>query len=136
MHKTKLAASVAIVSLFFGNFALAAESNKDIDTLRAEIQNMKQVYEKRIANMEAQLGRVEKKRNQTPVSSGKKAPTTSSRRILSNSFNPSVGLILNGTYSNFSSGTSEIPGFGMGEEGERGKEGPAIGESEMNFSDL
>ena len=32
MHKTKLAASVAIVSLFFGNFALAAESNKDIDT--------------------------------------------------------------------------------------------------------
>tara|TARA_B100000700_G_scaffold170071_1_gene187806 strand:+ start:340 stop:1695 length:1356 start_codon:yes stop_codon:yes gene_type:complete len=134
MHKTKLAASVAIVSLFFGNFALAAESNKDIDTLRAEIQNMKQVYEKRIANMEAQLGRVEKKRNQSPVSSGKKAPTTSSRRILSNSFNPSVGLVLNGTYSNFSSGTSEIPGFGMGEEGERGKEGPAIGESEMNFS--
>ena len=42
MHKTKLAASVAIVSLFLGNFALA-ESNKDIDVLRAEIQNMKEV---------------------------------------------------------------------------------------------
>ena len=121
MLKTKLAASAAIMSLFFGNSVLA-ESNKDIDVLRAEIQNMKQVYEKRIADMEAKLGKVEKKRNQTPVSTGKKAPTKSSRRILSNSFNPSVGLVLNGTYSNFSSGTSEIPGFGMGEEGERGKE--------------
>ena len=40
--------------------------------LRAEIQNMKQDYEKRIADMEAKLGRVEKKRNQAPVSSGKK----------------------------------------------------------------
>ena len=133
MLKTKLAASVAIMSLFLGNSVLA-EPNKDIDVLRAEIQNMKQVYEKRIADMEAKLGKVEKKRNQAPVSTGKKAPTKSSRRILSNSFNPSVGLVLNGTYSNFSSGTSEIPGFGMGEEGERGKEGPAIGESEMNFS--
>ena len=59
MLKTKLAASAAIMSLFFGNSVLA-ESDKDIDILRAEIQNMKQVYEKRIADMEAKLGRVEK----------------------------------------------------------------------------
>ena len=30
--------------------------------------------------------------------------------------------------------TSEISGFGVGEEGERGKEGLSIGESELNFS--
>ena len=62
MLKTKLAASAAIMSLFFGNSVLA-ESNKDIDVLRAEIQNMKQVYEKRIADMEAKLGKVEKKQS-------------------------------------------------------------------------
>ena len=133
MLKTKLTASTIIISLFLGTSVLA-ESNKDIDVLRAEIQNMKQVYEKRIADMEEKLLRVEKKRDQSSVSTEKKTPITSNRRILSNSFNPSVGLILNGTYSNFSSGSSEIPGFGIGEEGERGKEGPAIGESEMNFS--
>ena len=62
MLKTKLAASAAIISLFFGTSVLA-ESDKDIDILRAEIQNMKQVYEKRIADMEAKLVRVEKKRD-------------------------------------------------------------------------
>ena len=60
MLKTKLAASAAIISLFLGNSVLA-ESNKDIDVLRAEIQNMKQVYEKRISDMEEKLLRVEKK---------------------------------------------------------------------------
>ena len=60
MLKTKLAASAAIMSLFLGNSVLA-EPNKDIDVLRAEIQNMKQVYEKRIADMESKLVRVEKK---------------------------------------------------------------------------
>ena len=97
MLKTKLAASAAIVSLLLGNSVLA-ESDKDIDILRTEIQNMKQVYEKRIADMEAKLVGVQKKRNQTSVSNGKKVPITSTRRIFNNSFNPSIGLILNGTY--------------------------------------
>jgi len=56
------------------------------------------------------------------------------RRVYNNSFNPSIGIILNGTYQSFSSATSEIKGFGVGEEGERGSEGMSIGESELNFS--
>lgn len=61
-------------------------------------------------------------------------PASSSRRIFGNSFNPSIGVILNGRYSNFSRDDSEITGFAVGEEGERGREGISIGESELNFS--
>lgn len=63
-----------------------------------------------------------------------KAGSSSGRHIRSNDFNPSIGVILNGRYSTFSGETSEISGFAVGEEGERGSEGLAVDESELNFS--
>ena len=53
---------------------------------------------------------------------------------LNGSINPSIGIILNGKYNNFSQSSSEIKGFGVGEEWERGREGLLIDESELNFS--
>jgi len=128
--KTKLAASAALVTCLFSTSALAAS---DVEALRAEIQEMKQAYEGRIADLEAALAKVEEtqKKIKQPVSA---TPATAQRTIFDNSFNPSIGVILSGKYSSFSSDDSEIAGFGIGEEGERGREGLALDESELNFT--
>ena len=133
MLENKLVVSATLITLLSSTSALAA-SDKDIETLRTEIQKMKQVYEGRIADLELKLAKVEKIQDQAVASSKEATPATSGRRILGNDFNPSIGVILNGKYSNFSAESSEVAGFGVGEEGERGREGLAIDESELNFS--
>lgn len=54
----------------------------------------------------------------------------------SNDFNPSIGLILNGTYGQFTHDPDDyaISGFPLGEESDPGTRGFAIGESELNIS--
>lgn len=130
MLKNKLAVLAALTMMLSSPLVLAG-SDEDIEALRAEIENMKQAYESRITDLESKLAGLEQARdakNQTELA------TRASRRIFNNDFNPSIGVILNGKYSSFSAGSSEIAGFGVGEEGERGSEGLAIGESELNFS--
>lgn len=132
MFKTKLAASAALITFLSSTSALAA-SDSAIDALRDEIRSMRQAYEGRIADLEAKLAKVEQKQDEV-VETASAVPATSKRSIFGNRFNPSIGVILNGKLSNFSRGSSEIAGFGVGEEGERGREGLAIDESELNFS--
>jgi hypothetical protein len=142
MTKTKFAASSALIALLLSGTALA--SDKDTQELRAEIEAMRQSYESRIADLEAKLSKVEKATanqvavKQAPAVASKeenKQPEAVARRpVFDNSFNPSIGVILNGRYSNFSTDTSELKGFGIGEEGERGTEGFGLGESELNLS--
>lgn len=54
----------------------------------------------------------------------------------SNAFNPSIGLILNGTYGQFSQDPSDyaISGFPLGGESDPGTRGFSIGESELDLS--
>jgi hypothetical protein len=54
----------------------------------------------------------------------------------SNAFNPSIGLILNGTYGQFSKDPADyaISGFPLGGESDPGTRGFAIGESELGIS--
>jgi len=84
--------------------------------------------EDRVKDLEAKLAELEKKGS---TSSNNISENT---KIYGNEFNPSIGIILNGRYNNFSAKTSEMPGFARGEEGERGREGILIDESELNFS--
>lgn len=51
-----------------------------------------------------------------------------------NSFNPAIGVVLNGTFAKFSEKDNKIKGFAVGEEGLRGSEGLSLGESEISFS--
>lgn len=81
---------------------------------------------KRISQLEAKIENSQS--NQSQI--GKKF----NRKIYSNVFNPSIGIVLNGQYSSFSKDSSEFAGFAVGEEGERGDERFSIGESELNFS--
>lgn len=111
--------------------ATHAASDEDIAAIRQEILQMKQAYESRIAELEAKLSAVEAEKPQKPALTAEKE---AGRNIYDNRFNPSIGVILNGKLSSYSSADSEIAGFGVGEEGERSREGFAIDESELNFS--
>lgn len=140
--KLLLAASAAV--LLNVSPALAA-SDADLASLKAEIQSMRDAYESKIEQLEQKVGTLSTQQNQTAAkvatvepAAGKpiatQTPATTQRSIKDSSFNPSVGVILNGKYNNFSEDEGEIAGFAVGEEGERGSEGLGIGETEINFA--
>lgn len=136
MRNPSFAAVAASITLLSSTTATYAASDTDIQAMKAEIQSMRQSYENRIAELESKLSKIE---NQKPAAQQAVAPAPvsarqSARTIRDNSFNPSVGLILNGKYSGFSEDNSAFAGFAVGEEGERGKQGFGIDESEFNFS--
>ncbi|MDA0901939.1 MAG: hypothetical protein O3B09_00820 [Proteobacteria bacterium] len=120
-NKTKFIATVAVASSLLCNNAFAAPDNS-VNSLKKELDAIKSTYEKRISDLE------------TKLSNDRIFSPRSSRNIYSNRFNPSIGVILNGKYANFSKKNSEIAGFGVGEEGEREAEHFSLGESELNFS--
>lgn len=131
------AASVAILS---ASPAFAAD-DADLKALRAEIAAMKQAYESKIDQLESKVQSLEAQQNQTAEkistiepAAGNSIPATSQRKINDNSFNPEIGVILQGKYQSFSENENEFAGFAVGEEAERGKEGLGIDETELNFS--
>ncbi len=129
-----LCMSAAAIALF-GAPAFAADA--DIEALRAEINNLKQTYEGRIAELEAKLENVEQVQQKTvaqPTIPAPNTPATARRGIYDNSFNPSIGVVLNGQYNQYSSDEGDIAGFAVGHEGERPKEGFAVDHTELNFS--
>ncbi len=136
MRNPSFAASAAL-TLLFSTTAFAA-SDSEIQAMKGEIQAMRQTYERRIAQLESKLSKLEGQKTgaqQVAAPAPVPVPTRqSARNIRDNSFNPSVGVILNGRYSSFSEDGSGFAGFAVGEEGERGREGFAIDESELNFS--
>lgn len=116
-----------------------ASNTNEVEALRNEIQLLRKQYEDHIADLEARLAKIEASKvddkQQEITQMHAPAPvTTGSSPAGVNSFNPAISVILNGKYSHFSNNTSEIAGFGIGEEGERGKSGFAVDESELNFS--
>ena len=132
MFKPKLAVSAVWIAMLFSVSAVEAQDN-DVEALRTEILKLKQAYEARIAELESRLDKVEKTRSET-VSSSPARPATAKRLVKDNSFNPSIGLILNGQYNQFSSDEGDISGFAVGHEGERPREGFAVDHTELNFT--
>lgn len=142
--KLLLAASTAVLL----NVSPAlAQSDADLSAIRAEIQAMRDAYESKIEQLESKVETLESKQNSTTqqvqqveqtqatvASNVSSVPATSRRSIKDSSFNPAIGVILNGKYNNFSEDSGDIAGFAIGEEGERGGEGFGIDETELNFS--
>jgi hypothetical protein len=126
-----LTVAAIAVPVFLASAPLAAADKQNLQKLLTEVQALKKTYEGRVATLENKLKSLEQQKGNT-AKSGK--PASSSRSIRSNAFNPSIGLVLNGRVSSFSEKSSEIAGFGVAHEGERGREGLAIGETELNFS--
>lgn len=136
----KLLLAVSSAVIMSASPAFAAD-DATLNALRAEIAAMKQAYESKITALEHKVQSLETQQTQTAEkvakvepAAGNNIPATSTRRSNGNSFNPEIGMILQGKYQAFSENESELAGFGLGEEGERGKEGLGIDESELNFS--
>ncbi len=122
------------IPLFYHMSAFAA-SDQEIEALRKEIQAMRSEYENRILQMEKKLAEMEAKDSQTKSTYSKsKDKSFPSRAVYNRNLNPSIGAMLGGRFASFSSDEDGIPGFALGHEGERGKEGLSLGETELNFS--
>ena len=125
-----------------------ADEAADIKAIRAEMAALRKSYESRISNLEQQLSKVAAGRASTgsdslmasapvatqPIESSVSALRGGKPAALSSAFNPAIGVILNGRYSSFDNGGSEFAGFAVGEEGERGREGLSLDESEIMAS--
>jgi hypothetical protein len=126
-----LRAAVIAAVLACLTVAPVSAQNTTIQDMRNELRQMRQAYESRISALESKLQKVASQNTETQK---KSRTASSSRTVHDNSFNPSIGVILNGKISSFSANSSEFSGFAVGEEGERGRKGLAIDESEFNFS--
>ena len=126
-------AAFAASTLFVAPAARAQSSGPPVtEALLDEIRSMKRSYQERLKALEDKLSAIERT---AAKSGGTPAPAGSGEtQARDNRFNPSIGVVLNGKMSAFSKGTSGIPGFAIGEEGGRGREGLAIDESEISFS--
>ena len=137
----KLLLATSAVAILSASPVFAAD-DVNLQTLQAEIQAMRQAYESKIEQLEQKVEKLSAQQNQTaaqvtaiePATGDTLPPATSKRRIADNSFNPEIGVILQGNFKSFSEDQSEFAGFAVGEEAERGNEGFGIDETELNFS--
>jgi hypothetical protein len=120
-----------VASIFLTSSIAVAANASDLEKALKEVRAIKQSYEQRIQLLEKQINLLSQTKSQSDERSTPASPHFITK---SNAFNPSVSAILNGTATSFSRAASEIEGFGVGEEGERGSEGLSLGETELNFS--
>ena len=100
---------------------------------------MQSAYETKIRELENKVETLEAKQVRTdekvaavePAAGRPAVPATSRRQVNDNSFNPEIGVILQGKYQGFSEDDGDIAGFAIGEEAERGTEGLSIDETEL-----
>ena len=125
-------AAIGLPVLFAVSLAEAQSGPPTAEELAAQIDALKQDYEKRIAALEAQIAAM---KAMPPAAAGKAAPAARVyKRTGDNSFNPSIGVVLNAMYSEYSEDGSSLPGFQLGHESERPDEGLALGHSEVTMS--
>jgi hypothetical protein len=114
----------------------AADAN--INAVRQELEQLKQQYLAKIAELEQRLQYAEEQTDEAVEETQDLAVELSqqSNRTAPNTFNPGIGVILNGKYLSQSPGDYEfaLPGFFLGEEPGPGEAGLALGESEVNIA--
>jgi len=132
LKKPLTAALSAAMLISLNTKTILAES--DIDLIREEINQLKQSYESRISDLESKLESAIQALDSKVQTVDQSASASGGRVIRDNAFNPSVGVILSGTYREHATTESEIAGFAIGEEGERPDGGFGLNHSEFNFS--
>ena len=128
-QRTLCAAGIALM------LAPPAQAADDLSSIRAEIEQLKQQYEKRITDLETRLQAAEAKAEsaqQTASAPSAPAPAPASS---TNSFNPDVSLILQGQYANLGKAANgQISGFLTPEGQARPPKGFSIDGAELMFS--
>ena len=127
-----------------------AASDKDLDEIRAQINELKASYEARIQALEQRLKAAEQKAQQAqaearkandtaqevanaPLPTPAPAPAAASGVA---AFNPAVSAVLQGTYFNLSQDPKKfaIAGFPLGGDAGPPRRGFSLGESELAFT--
>jgi hypothetical protein len=140
--------------------AAAPAGAQDLQSVRREIQEMRQLYDSRLAQMKADYEtrikdmeqRLKSAEDATAVATDKAvaAQQTAAQAAQAgpadaaigtsknsdNAFNPAISAVLDGKFGVFSTNpnTYKIPGFMLGDETSPGKRGIALGESEIGLS--
>ncbi len=122
--------TTALSTLAFNSPAHAAD---DIQTLSQELKAMKANYEQKISSLESRINQLEAEKKTAPPAANV-AVTNAAPPSNPNSFNPAIGVVLNGQFGAFSQKDSNISGFAIGDEGERPSKGFSLGESELSFN--
>jgi hypothetical protein len=114
---TRFEPIAALLALTCASFPALGETTDDAATLRAELQALKSDYDTRISALEARLAELES----SPAASAALPPTPppvaaeagGGARSTASAFNPSLSVILGGTYTNVSEdpGTWQMSGF-------------------------
>jgi hypothetical protein len=135
--------TAAIVLLAMGLPAAAANaqtSGDEVAELRQMIIEMRDDYERRISELEARLDEAERDARGAKREAGEAfelaeeaAIQQSAGSSAPNTFNPAIGAVLDGGYSDVGAGWEEIPGFQPAGEIGTGETGFSPGEVEINL---
>ena len=123
---------IATVMLCSAPYCLG-DNKSTLVEIQSELERIKLDYENRIADLEKKIKRLESAPNREKMTVAER-PRQHPKARKVKKFNPAIGLVLNGKMTGFSESVSEFTGFAVGEEGERGREGIGIDESEVSFS--
>ena len=122
----------AIALTFLLPAAAKANDSEELETLRAEIQQMKKNYETRIQSLETRLQQTVTVADQADKKADEASVIASSKPTSSNALNPDISLILSGTYANRSKDSNyHITGFQAGGGVGPGTRGFNLGETEL-----
>lgn len=107
----KIFLGAAITAFYAYPCHALATSDADLQAIREEIRQLKAVYERRIAALEARLQAAENASASTPVET---VARTNATPTMANRFNPEISLTLNGTYGQLQQNPAVAPtGFTM-----------------------
>ena len=111
---------------------LSADINKEVQDLKNEFKQIKEIYENKIEELEAKIEKLEHEKDDHEEHASKSNESHDSHESHSEENSFSIEAVLNGKYTSFSrSGEVAPKGFGTAHEGERGREGLQIGESQL-----
>jgi hypothetical protein len=134
-RKNAFAVAVGAALSFSSSLSLAA-TEPELRALREEVAQMRQAYEQRINALEKRLAQAEADQAETKQALTQ-APVAAAAPTQSNSFNPEISMILQGSYNNLKQDPDayRINGFvpTQGDVGP-GKRSFSLGESELTVS--
>jgi hypothetical protein len=128
--------STLLLLLSHSQTSLAAD--KEVEQLKSELEQLKQNYSKKIQLLEERLDELESANDDAVEATEELAIEVSqqSNQQSASSFNPGIGVILNGKLLSQNPNDFEfsLPGFFQAGEIGPGESGLAVGETELNLS--
>lgn len=129
-----MAVKLTLVAAFLASIVIPTYAENDIEPIKNEIEQLKNKIQSLEQRLEAAELDIEDTTESTKVLGIE--ISQQANRSADNTFNPGIGVVLNGKYNTRSPNDYEfsIPGFFLGEEPGPGEAGLALGESELNLS--